>query len=219
MKRHVRQQTLFGEPERVRGLHVLATGEVVDLDGNVIDVQAAVDALRWRTPLASSGSPHQYTVFRQDGPPMAFDTLGTVITRHPESFMAYHLGYQKPMRYWEFGDWRYWRTAAGNQGGVTHMLNRSRPANDMPGGCRRVDEGAKADPDWGGPPWLPKNSPWPPGWVLGPGGGPHNSGHVYREHLDPRRDYHCEGCGRAFFWDPGRPCPKCATPAVEEPWW
>jgi hypothetical protein len=197
--------------DRLR-LHV-EDGQVVDETGRAYDVREAVDALPWQTALASSGSAHQYCVLRKS-PVEAWDVLATAIAQHPDSYLAYHLGYRRPNRYWQCDGWRYWRTSSGGTGGVTHMLNRCRPDSDQ---LRPLEAGPA---DWGGgPPWLAYGSPWPPGWVNEPGpfrGGGRHGDWVYREELDTRRNYRCAGCGRRSYWHAGRPCPDCGTPASEE---
>jgi hypothetical protein len=197
--------------DRLR-LHV-EDGQVRDDAGRVYDVREAVDALPWQTALASSGSPHQYVVQRKS-PIEAWDVLATAIAQHPDSFLAYHAGYRRPNRYWEFAGWRYWRTSSGGPGGVTHMLNRCRPDSDV---LRPLEAGPA---DWGGgPPWLPHGSPWPPGWVNEPGshrGGGRHGKMVYRAERDTRRDYRCAGCGTRFYWYALRPCPSCGAAASEE---
>ena len=50
-----------GDDDRLR-LHVDAAGQVVDDAGTVYDVQAAIDALNWKTPLRRvPAAPHQYS--------------------------------------------------------------------------------------------------------------------------------------------------------------
>ena len=202
-----------GEPhprrDRLR-LHV-EDGQVRDDAGRVYDVREAAHALPWQTALASSGSPHQYCVLRKSHIE-AWVVLATAIALHPDAYMAYHLGYQKPMRYWELEGWRYWRTSAGGGRSVTAMLNRCRLDSDTP---RRVDDGAVPIP-WKGPPWLGRGSPWPPGWIKSSGPGPRHGEYVYRVELDTRKNYRCHVCGRKFYWYASRPCPWCRTVASEE---
>lgn len=194
-------------------LRVDADGVIREPDGTEVDAQSAMDALRWITPLKSSGAPHQYTL-RDHRIAGYFDLLADVVAQHPDSFLAYHLGYTKPMRYLEILGWRLWRTASGGRyGRVAHMLNRTRPEWDVEGTVRPVELGPA---DWqGGPPWLPLGSPWPPGWQYEPDNkerGQH-APWFYRPETDPRRRYRCVRCATKFFWDPDRPCPKCGFPA------
>jgi hypothetical protein len=66
--------------------------------------------------------------------------LDIAIAKHPDSYLAYFRGYQRPNRYWDFEGRRYWRTANGGPRGITHMLNRCLFSDAEP--PRRVDQGA-----------------------------------------------------------------------------
>jgi hypothetical protein len=91
-----------------------------------------------------------------------WDVLYFACTKHSESYRAYFRGYQSPMRYWEPGNgYRYWHTAPH---GVS-MLNRCTLDSVEP--PRRVIKGEKPikPKDWGAPPWLPKGTGWPPGYL------------------------------------------------------
>ena len=161
-------------------------------------VDPAIAQLPWRDALAGGGMPaHQYVVIDEATKPMA-DLLSTVIRDHPDSFDAYFRGYQRPMRYLEIGDRRYWRTSNG----PTQMLNRCTLDSVEP--PRRVADGAGPLP-WDGPPWALNGEPWPPGYVQ-----IENGRWVYRAEADPRRGYACTACGRAYWLSaPDRPCPRC----------
>ncbi|MFV2064576.1 MAG: hypothetical protein ACC726_13860, partial [Chloroflexota bacterium] len=143
---------------------------------------------------------HQYVILGKC-PADAWDVLDAAIRDDPESYDAYFRGYPFPMHYWEFEQRRYWRTSAR---GSVHMLNRC--ALDSVEPPRRVDAGAEPI-EWDGPPWAPKGTPWPPGYV--PGDGPsHMGGMVYRRELDPRADFPCTACGITYFlYEADRPCP------------
>jgi len=130
----------------------------------------------------------------------------TSVHDHRDSYDAYFRGYPFPMHYWEFEACRYWRTSAR---GSVHMLNRCTLDSVEP--PRRVDDGAEPI-EWHGPPWAPDGTPWPPGYVRGPGP-PHMGGMVHRRELDPRADFPCETCGISYLWyEPDRPCPRCDRP-------
>ena len=194
-------------------MHVDPLGQVRDESGRVYDIGEAIRALRWVTPLLpSSGSPHQYCV-KQRSPAEPWEAVATTIAGSKDAFLAFHRGYQRPNRYWEFEGWRFWRTSAGSGRAVTHMLNRCRLDSDQ---LRPLEAGPA---DWaGGPPWLEYGAAWPPGWVNEPGsfrGGGRHGNMVYRRELDYRHDYRCGRCGRRFYWDVLRPCPDCGTLAEE----
>jgi len=171
---------------------------VTGTDGTRYSIAWAIDQLPWRTALPGGGMPvHQYIVIGSSTLPAA-DVLASAIRDHHASFDAYFRGYQRPMRYLELGDLRYWRTSLGG----THMVNRCTLDSVEP--PRRVTDGAKPLP-WDGPPWAPNGSPWPPGYVeVGP------NRWVYRAAVDPRRGYVCTSCRRAYWLStPERPCPNC----------
>jgi hypothetical protein len=182
----------------IRGRYFLDGDEVVGPDGTRYGIAWAIEQLPWRTALPGGGMPtHQYVVIGASTLP-ASDVLGTAIRDHPASFDAYFRGYQRPMRYLELGDHRYWRTSAG----PTHMLNRCTLDSVEP--PRRVADGARPLP-WVGPRWAPYGSPWPPGYVRDDDGR-----WVYRQELDPRRAHSCVSCGFVFWLTaPERPCPHC----------
>lgn len=177
---------------------VLTGDQVVGPDGTPYSIGWAIDQLPWRDALPGGGMPaHQYVVIGPTAQPMA-DVLACAIRDHPDSFRAYFRGYQKPMRYRELGDRRYWRTSMYG----THMLNRCTLDSVEP--PRRVADGAKPLP-WDGPPWAPNGSPWPPGYVQD-----ENGRWVYQAAADSRRGYVCASCQRTYWLSaPERPCPHC----------
>jgi hypothetical protein len=147
---------------------------------------------------------HQYAV-RHDSPVEEWQAVAAAVQERPEGFGAYFRGCREPNRYWEFEDWRYWRTSSRS----AQMLNRC--TLDSVESRRRVADGAEPI-DWQGPPWAPFGSPWPPGWVAGPG----PEGLVYRRDCDPRQDYPCRCCGHLYgLHTNDRPCPTCS--GVPEP--
>lgn len=157
----------------------MRNGWIVDDTDQIYDVGEAITAVPWITA-RQYPPPHQYVIFGRC-PPLAWDVLACAVAKHPESYLAYFRGYQKPMRYWEFEGYRYWRTASRNPSGkITHMLNRCGFDDVEP--PRRVDQGAKPRLDWDGPPWLPERSPWPDWFVKGPDGR-----YRYCPELDPAR--------------------------------
>lgn len=166
----------------------------------------AIAALPWRSALPADGMPaHQYVILGKC-PTQAWDVLASAIREHPDSYDAYFRGYPWPMHYWEFEDHRYWRTSAR---GDTHMLNRCTLDSVEP--PRRVADGATAAEDWSGPTWAPDGTPWPPGYVPGPGPR-HYRGMVYRKELDPRAGFPCEACGISYWlYLSSRPCPRCGA--------
>ena len=175
-----------------------AGDHVVGPDGTSFSFDWAIDQLPWRDALPASGMPaHQYVVIDDRCQPAA-DVLSGVIAVHPESFNAFFRGYQRPMRYLELGDRRYWRTSLHG----TQMLNRCTFDSVEP--PRRVSDGAVAL-QWDGPPWALKGEPWPPGYVEDGDGR-----WVYHREVDPRQGYICTACGRAYWLSaPERPCPNC----------
>jgi hypothetical protein len=156
----------------------MAGRDLVDASGRPYSLADAIDEIPWITAKMYP-PPHQYVVFGRC-PVEAWDVLATAIAKHPDSYLAYFRGYRRPMRYLDFAGRRYWRTASGGRGRVTHMLNRSSFEDAEP--PRRVDEGATPAENWSGPPWEPDGTPWPNWWVPGEDG-------IYRydARLDPFR--------------------------------
>ena len=180
--------------------YLLDGDNVVDPDGTRHGIEWAIGQLPWRDALPGGGMPaHQYIVIGQATQPAA-DVLSCTIRDHPDSFDAYFRGYQRPMRYLELGDRRYWRTSLHG----THMLNRCTLDSVEP--PRRVADGAGPIP-WVGPPWAPNGSPWPPGYVPVA-----NGNWVYDKKADPRQGFVCAFCERAYWLStPDRPCPHCGN--------
>jgi len=105
--------------------------------------------------------PHEYVVFGKCSY-ADWDVLDFACTKNPASYQAYFRGYQNAMRYWEPGDgYRYWRSAQRGR----MMLNRCTLDSVEP--PRRVDQGEKPIKPkvWGAPPWLPRGSGWPAGYL------------------------------------------------------
>lgn len=152
-------------------------GQIVSDDGQAYDVRESIESIPWVTA-TQYPPPHQY-VIRERCPAVAWSVLDAAIANHPDSYLAYFRGYQRPNRYWDFDGRRYWRTSNAGPGGVTHMLNRCLFSDAEP--PRRVDQGAQPIPDWEGPPWELNGSPWPDWYVLGDDGK-----HHYRADLDPK---------------------------------
>ena len=87
--------------------------------GEVYDVAAAAARLPWvdfhwgggrgmpRHQFVALGKAHDRAWDALDD--RAWDVLDFVIRKHPDSYRAYFRGYQYQMRYWELGNWRYWR--------------------------------------------------------------------------------------------------------------
>ena len=145
--------------ERLR-LRVDDHGRVVDDSGRIYDLEEAILATRWVTA-TKYPPPHQYAVLGRT-PMEPWDVIATAIKGHPDSYQAYFRGYQRPNRYLDLPDHRYWRTSSRGGGGtVTHMLNRCTYDSAEP--PRRVDEGA-GPVEWTGPPWDVYGSPWPAHW-------------------------------------------------------
>jgi hypothetical protein len=182
---------------------------MISMSSKPARVREAIEALPWRSALPADGMPlHQYVILGQC-PPDAWDVLAAAIREHPESYDAYFRGYPWPMHYWEFESHRYWRTSAA---GATHMLNRCTLDNVEP--PRRVDDGATPAEAWSGPPWALDGTPWPPGYVPGPGPR-HYRGMRYDPSQDPRRDHPCRACdARYWLYEPSRPCPRCGEVPV-----
>ena len=151
-------------------------GQVVDDAGKVYDLHEAAERIPWITA-KQYPPPHQYAILERTPRPH-WHVLNCAIQKHPDSYLAYFRGYQRPMRYWEFEERRYWRSASRNPYGVTHMLNRCLLTDvEAP---RRVDQGAKPILDWDGPPWELPGGKWPEWFTLGSDGKYH-----YRRDLDP----------------------------------
>jgi hypothetical protein len=138
-------------------------------DGRVInavtrapyDLEEAIAVTEWITARPGTMPAHQYSILGRTQT-WAWDVIATTIHWHPDSYLAYFRGYQRPMRYLDLPEHRYWRTAARNERGVTHMLNRCTFDSVEP--PRRVDEGAGPMP-WSGDPWdlpgaPPAHSEW-----------------------------------------------------------
>jgi proteasome lid subunit RPN8/RPN11 len=158
----------------------LVDGQFIDEAGETYDLRDAIEEIPWVTAkMYAATAPHQYVVLGRC-PTLAWDVLATAISRHPDSYLGFWRGYRRPIRYFEFEGRRYWRTASGGRGGVTHMLNRGMLEDAEP--PRRVDAGAKAAPTWDGPPWEPDGTPWPAWYVEGPDGQ-----YRYERRLDPFR--------------------------------
>ena len=176
-----------GAGDRLR-LHI-ADGQICDDTGQVYDLASAIDQIPW-VQVRMYPPPHEYVTLRTC-PITAWDVLATAIAHHPDSYLAYFRGYQRPMRYLDFQGRRYWRTASRGTGGLTHMLNRCLFADAEP--PRRVDQGARPIP-WEGPPWDVYGSAWPAWYVRGPDG-------VYR--YDPSLDpYRRRSPGRSDWVSP-----------------
>ena len=133
--------------------------QVIDLDtGEVYAVAAAAARIPWVKFRGETVPPtmpaHWYVVQGRCGE-IDWNVLAFAIAEHPESYLAYFRGYHTPNRYLELGDgYRYWRTKLHG----THMLNRCTLDSCEP--PRRVDQGARPETDWQGPPWWPKDLPW-----------------------------------------------------------
>jgi hypothetical protein len=100
----------------------LRGGQVVNAaTGETYDVAAVAERLPWK-PQTWRGDwdyppympPHCYVVMGKCDY-ADWDVLSYAIAKHPTSYRAYFRGYQSPMRYWELGNYRYWRTALGVQ--------------------------------------------------------------------------------------------------------
>jgi hypothetical protein len=175
-------------------------------------VREAIEALPWRTALPADGMPaHQYVILGKC-PTEAWDVLAKVVREHPESYDAYFRGYPWPMHYWEFEGYRFWRTSGK---GSTYMLNRCTLDSVEP--PRRVDEGATPAQAWTGLPWALDGTPYPPGYVPGPGPA-HYRGMRYDPVQDPRRGFPCTACGIDYWlYEPTRSCPRRgAQPSADE---
>ena len=123
---------------------------VRDADGKDHDVLQAMETLPWVHQLCPL-MPHDYVHQHKEGvDPLAYAIVERMLKAdNPESYRAYFRGYQSPNRYWEAPDGRrYWMTM--------FMINRCDPDSVEP--LRRVDQGAKAIPDWDGPPNAPNGS-------------------------------------------------------------
>lgn len=137
--------------------------QVVDVDtGEMYDVAAAAARIPWVKFLGETVPPtmpaHWYVVLDRCAE-VDWNVLAFAIANHPESYLAYFRGYRTPNQYLELADgYRYWRTSLHG----THMLNRCTPDSCEP--PRRVDQGARPETDWQGPPWWPKDLPWSEGY-------------------------------------------------------
>lgn len=129
---------------------ILDSRTVRDEHGRDHDLLEAIAVLPWVCQTCPV-MPHEYVhKFNKRTDPLAYDVVDRMLkASNPESYRAYFRGYQSPNRYWEAPDGRrYWLTM--------YMINRCWPDSVEP--LRRVDQGAKAIPDWDGPPWAPNGS-------------------------------------------------------------
>ena len=141
---------------------------VDDEIGLVFNVQAVAERLPWRHSVVTAEPtmpPHMYVILGKFDITDR-DVLAFAIAKHPASYLAYFRGYRYPMRYWEMGQHRYWRSAIGK----THFLNRcTLDAVEPP---RRVDQGAKPRLDWNAlHPWWPEGYWEPPLSIVETAGG------------------------------------------------
>jgi hypothetical protein len=165
--------SMFSHPAvgRLR-LRVDERGRVVDEEGKVYSVRDAVRNIPW-VKAVKYPPPHQYVVFERCHV-TDWEVVNTAILQHPDSYLGWFRGYQKPNRYWDFEGHRYWRTSSYDHGTTTHMLNRGRFEDAEP---PRRDGPAKS---WDGPPWELEGTPWPEWYVRGRDGV-----HRYVASLDP----------------------------------
>jgi hypothetical protein len=133
--------------------------QVFDADtGELCDVAATAARIPWMKFRGETVPPtmpaHWYVVLGKCAE-VDWNVLAFAIAKHPDSYRAYFRGYRTPTRYLELDDgYRYWRSKL--QG--SHMLNRCILDSCEP--PRRVDQGAKPEANWQGPPWWPKDLPW-----------------------------------------------------------
>jgi len=127
-------------------LEIVDSRTVRDQEGRTHDVLESINSLPWVHQLCPQ-MPHDYA-HKLKSDPHAYAVVERMLkASNPESYRAYFRGYQSPNRYWEAPDGRrYWLTM--------FMINRCWPDSVEP--LRRVDQGAKAIPDWDGPPWAPR---------------------------------------------------------------
>jgi hypothetical protein len=136
------------EVQGMSGFVIIDSRTVRDPEGHDHDVLAAMDALAWVSQTCPV-MPHEYAhKFKSD--PVAYTVVERMLLAgNPDTYRAFFRGYATPNRYWDAPDGRrYWLTK--------FMINRCSPDSVEP--PRRVDEGAKAIPDWDGPPWAPNGS-------------------------------------------------------------
>jgi hypothetical protein len=109
----------------------------------IADLKSVVARLPWRNSSLAPCEPrmpaHQYIVV-PDLDERALQTCRTfdlIADEHPDSYLVYFRGSQRPTRYLETGDgWRYWKVSIRRRS----WSHRQRlDANELP---RRVDEGA-----------------------------------------------------------------------------
>ena len=127
-------------------LEIVDSRTVRDQEGRHHDVLESIEKLPWVHQLCPQ-MPHDYA-HKLKSDPHAYAVVERMLkASNPASYRAYFRGYQSPNRYWEAPDGRrYWLTRM--------MINRCRP-EDYVDPLRRVDQGAKAIPDWDGPVFAP----------------------------------------------------------------
>jgi hypothetical protein len=126
-------------------LEIVDSHTVRDQEGRDHDVLESINALPWVKQTCPQ-MPHEYAHKRNSDPDAYAVVQRMLKASNPESYRAYFRGYQSPNRYWEAPDGRrYWLTMM--------MINRCWPDSVEP--LDRVDQGARAIPNWDGPPWAP----------------------------------------------------------------
>lgn len=126
-------------------LEIIDSRTVRDQEGQYHDVLESIMSLTW-VPQLCTLMPHDYA-HKLKSDPHAYAVVERMLkASNPDSYRAYFRGYQSPNRYWDAPDGRrYWLTMM--------MINRCLPDSVEP--LRRVDQGARAIPNWDGPPWAP----------------------------------------------------------------